>query len=37
MADIDMTGYDFTPIGNGTHYFAGHFDGNGHTVKSLED
>lgn len=36
MADIDMTGYDFTPIGNGTHYFAGHFDGNGHTVKGLD-
>lgn len=34
-ADLDMSGYDFTPIGNRNHYFAGHFDGAGHTVKGL--
>lgn len=34
-ADLDMTGYDFTPIGNGTHFFAGNFNGDGHTIKGL--
>lgn len=34
--DLDMTGYDFMPIGvDGVHYFAGNFNGNGHTVKGL--
>lgn len=34
-ADLDMTGYDFTPIGNATHFFAGSFDGGGHTIKGV--
>lgn len=35
-ADIDMTGYNFTPAGeDGLHWFAGTFDGNGHTIKGF--
>lgn len=35
-ADIDMSDYKFTPIGNDwQHVFAGTFDGNGHTIKNL--
>ena len=34
--DIDMTGYDWTPIGiDGNHYFSGTFEGNGHTIRNL--
>ena len=32
-ADIDLTGYDWTPIGeSSSKYFAGNFDGQGHTI-----
>lgn len=35
-ADINMSGYDWTPIGiDGSHYFSGTFEGNGHTVSNL--
>ena len=35
--DIDMGGYRFTPIGNKwASYFAGTFDGQGHTLKNLK-
>ena len=36
MEDIDLSGFEWTPIGN-YHYcpFAGNFDGNGHTVRGL--
>ena len=35
-ADIDMSGYRFTPIGwDLTHQFAGLFDGKGHTITGL--
>lgn len=34
--DIDMNITKFTPIGqDNTHYFAGHFDGNGHKISRL--
>ena len=34
--DIDMTGYDWTPIGiDGNHYFSGTFEGNGYTIRNL--
>ena len=34
--DIDMDGYRFTPIGNRwAAYFAGTFDGNGHTLRNV--
>ena len=34
--DIDMSGVEFTPIGNGFSYrFCGVFDGQGHTIKNL--
>ena len=34
-ADIDMTGKDFTPIGQDAHDFKGHFDGMGHRILNL--
>ena len=35
-ADIDMSGYDWIPIGNSdTQFFAGTFDGNDHTISNL--
>ncbi len=35
-ADIDMSGYDWTPIGiDGDHYFSGTFEGNGYTISNL--
>lgn len=35
--DLDMTNYDFTPIGvDGLHWFAGTFDGNNHTITGLK-
>jgi len=48
LADIDMSGKTWTPIGNATHTlssnkltvtgtaFTGHFNGNGHTIKNLD-
>lgn len=34
--DIDMTGYSYTPAGeDGSHWFAGTLDGNGHTIKGF--
>ena len=35
MADIDMEGLDFTPIGQDMHDFYGHFDGQGHRILNL--
>lgn len=36
-ADIDLAGYNWTPIGSATqdHGFMGNFDGNGYTIKNL--
>ena len=34
-ADIDLTNYDWTPIGNHNNRFSGCFDGKGHTIKRL--
>ena len=33
--DIDLAGYNWTPIGNNSKRFAGSFDGQGHTVDNL--
>ena len=33
--DIDLEGYNWTPIGSSYNPFQGHFDGRGHTVKGL--
>ena len=33
--DIDLTGVDFTPIGDDTNKFNGTFDGDGHTISNL--
>ena len=33
--DIDLTGVDFTPIGNDENNFNGTFDGDGHTISNL--
>ena len=35
VADIDLAGAGWTPIGTGTKSFNGVFDGNGHTIKNL--
>lgn len=38
MADIDLGGLQWTPIGTGTpwqNHFRGTFDGNGHTIRNL--
>jgi hypothetical protein len=35
MNDIDLCGYEWTPIGSSTNPFQGTFDGNGKTVKNL--
>lgn len=32
-ADIDLSDYDWTPIGNATNPFKGNFDGRGHCVN----
>jgi hypothetical protein len=32
---IDLDNIEWTPIGNGTHAFQGHFNGNDHTIKNL--
>lgn len=34
-ADIDLSDYDWTPIGNTTYPFKGNFDGRGHCVSGL--
>lgn len=34
--DIDMTGIDWTPIGQSTSLYAGTFDGNNHSIKNFE-
>ena len=33
--NIDLRGYDWTPIGNSTYAFQGNFDGNGYTISDL--
>ena len=35
MADIDLEGEDWKPIGDAAHPFTGEFDGNGHTIGNL--
>ncbi|MBQ3146333.1 MAG: hypothetical protein IJB91_01235, partial [Oscillospiraceae bacterium] len=35
MADIDMTGKAWTPIGNSKKIYTGTFDGQGHTISNL--
>ncbi|MBO5079124.1 MAG: S8 family serine peptidase, partial [Oscillospiraceae bacterium] len=35
MADIDMAGKEWTPIGNSSKNYAGTFDGQGHTISNL--
>ena len=35
-ADIDLSDYDWTPIGNATYPFEGNFDGRGHCVNGLK-
>ncbi|MBS6575230.1 GLUG motif-containing protein [Parabacteroides goldsteinii] len=35
-ADIDLSDYDWTPIGNATNPFKGNFDGRGHCVNGLK-
>lgn len=34
-ADLDLSGRDWTPIGNNSNRFTGHFNGNGHIIKNL--
>ena len=34
-ADIDLSGINWTPIGNSTNRFAGSFDGAGHAIKNM--
>ena len=36
VADIDMSGGEFTPIGTYGQGYRGYFDGNGHTIKGLK-
>ena len=37
MTDIDLSGVDWNPIGNGVYYneYTGTFDGNGHAIRNL--
>ena len=35
MADLDLTGIDWTPIGTSSDKFTGSFDGNNYTIKNL--
>lgn len=35
MADIDLIGREWTPIGNNNNPFKGSFDGNGHKIKNM--
>ena len=34
-ADIDLSGETWTPVGNLTNVFNGHFNGNGHTISNV--
>ena len=34
-ADIDMAGFNFTPLGSNSAHFSGVFDGQGHTISNL--
>lgn len=34
-ADLDLAGIAWTPMGDTSHYFAGTFDGQGHTISNL--
>ena len=34
-AEIDLNGFDWTPIGSSAKKFSGSFDGTGHTIKNL--
>ena len=33
--DLDMSGHEWTPIGNAEHPFKGNFDGQGHTISGI--
>jgi len=33
--DLDLSGWDWTPIGYGSYMFTGEFDGNGHTISNM--
>ena len=35
-ANIDLSAYEWLPIGNGTNYFLGNYDGNGYTIKNMK-
>ena len=35
MADVDLSGIDFTPIGNKANLYTGTFDGQGHVISNL--
>jgi hypothetical protein len=35
VSDIDLNNIPWTPVGILNHYFCGHFDGNGYTIRSL--
>lgn len=35
VADINLEGKEWTPIGNGSHEFTGYFRGNNHTISNL--
>ena len=35
MADIDLGGHNWTPIGNASHKFQGSFEGQGHYIRNL--
>ncbi len=35
LTDIDMTGFDWTPVADGTPNFSGSLDGNYHTISNL--
>ena len=35
MNDIDLSGYDWTPIGDSINYFTGEFNGNGFAIKNF--
>jgi len=36
LADIDLNGEEWSPIGGESIYFAGEFDGNGHVISNLK-
>ena len=35
VADLDLTGVEWIPLGNGSQPYLGIFDGNGHTIRNL--